>query len=67
MSQKDRQVKNLKISVDVHEVLKSYCDKNGIKIYRFLENLILETCSNVNTPKQIPTKKQEIKDIYGED
>lgn len=67
MSQTDRQVKNLKISVDVHQVLKTYCDKKGVKIYRFLENLILETCSDTNTPKQTPTKKKEIKDIYGED
>lgn len=67
MSQRDRQVKNLKISVEVHEVLKTYCDKKGVKIYRFLENLILETCSDVNIPKQISTKKKEIKDIYGED
>lgn len=51
----------------MHEVLKTYCDKKGVKIYRFLENLILETCSDVNIPKQIPIKKKEIKDIYGED
>lgn len=67
MSQKDRQVKNLKISVEVHEVLKTYCDKKGVKIYRFLENLILETCSDISTPKITPTKKKEFKDIYGED
>ena len=34
-------------------MLKKYCDKRGIKIYRFLENLIKEKCS-------------ESKDIYGE-
>lgn len=67
MSQKHRQVKNLKISVEVHEVLKTYCDKKGVKIYRFLENLILENCSDTNSTKLIPTKKRESKDIYGED
>ncbi len=49
-----KKIKNLKIAVDVHDVLKKYCDKRGIKMYRFLENLILEKC-------------KEKKDIYGED
>jgi hypothetical protein len=49
-----KKIKNLKISVEVHEVLKRYCDKRGIKMYKFLENLILEKC-------------KEKKDIYGED
>lgn len=46
-------IKNLKISESTHKVLKEYCDDNGLKIYKFLEKLILENC-----------KKQ--KDIYGE-
>lgn len=46
-------IKNLKISIETHKVLKDYCDKKGIKMYRFLENLILENC-------------KEKKDIYGE-
>jgi hypothetical protein len=49
-----KKIKNLKISVESHEVLKRYCDKRGIKMYKFLENLILEKC-------------KEKKDIYGED
>jgi hypothetical protein len=49
-----KKIKNLKISVETHNVLKKYCDKRGIKMYRFLENLILEKC-------------KEKKDIYGED
>jgi hypothetical protein len=48
-----KKIKNLKISVDAHEILKKYCDVKGIKIYKFLENLIVENCK----PK---------KDIYGE-
>lgn len=47
-------IKNIKISKDVHKVLKNYCDKKGIKIYKFLEQLILEKC-------------KDKKDIYGED
>jgi hypothetical protein len=54
MSQEGRQIKNLKISKEVHDILKRYCDKNGIKMYRFLEKLIIEKC-------------KEKKDIYGED
>jgi len=48
-----KEIKNLKISPEVHEILKKYCDKRGIKMYKFLENLIIEKC-------------KEKKDIYGE-
>ena len=50
----EKKIKNLKISVDSHTILKNYCDKRGIKMYKFLEKLIKEKCS-------------EKKDIYGED
>jgi hypothetical protein len=53
MSTGDTEIKNLKISKEVHEILKKYCDKRGIKIYRFLEQLIREKC-------------EEKKDVYGE-
>jgi len=53
MSTSSRKHKNLKISVEVHDLLKKYCDKKGIKIYRFLEKLITEKC-------------KEKPDIYGE-
>ena len=53
MSKDNKKIKNLKIDVDVHSVLKKYCDKRGIKMYRFLEDLIMDKC-------------QEKKDIYGE-
>jgi hypothetical protein len=46
-------IKNLKISEESHKKLKTYCDQNGIKIYRFLEKLIDENCKIK-------------KDIYGE-
>ena len=48
-----KEIKNLKISPESHEVLKKYCDKRGIKIYKFVENLIMEKC-------------KEKKDLYGE-
>jgi len=48
-----KKIKNLKISIEAHDALKKYCDKRGIKIYKFLENLIFEKC-------------KEKKDIYGE-
>jgi hypothetical protein len=54
MKTSSQDIKNLKISKDAHAVLKKYCDKQGIKMYKFLENLIYERCG-------------EKKDIYGED
>jgi hypothetical protein len=54
MSQEVKKIKNLKISVEVHDILKKYCDNKGVKMYRFLEKLIVEKC-------------KEKKDIYGED
>ena len=53
MTFKEKKIKNLKISVESHEILKKYCDRHGIKIYKFIENLIIEKC-------------REKKDIYGE-
>ncbi len=48
-----KKIKNIKISPEVHDILKKYCDENDLKLYKFLENLIIKTC----------TKE---KDIYGE-
>jgi hypothetical protein len=53
MEKKEKKIKNLKISIEVHDILKGYCEKNGIKMYRFLERLITEKC-------------KEKKDIYGD-
>jgi len=44
MDKDTKKIKNLKISVESHDILKKYCDKRGIKMYRFLENLIIEKC-----------------------
>lgn len=48
-----KEIKNIKIDPKVHELLKTYCDKRGIKIYKFIENIIVEKC-------------KETKDIYGD-
>ena len=54
MEPNEKKIKNLKIDKDVHDVLKKYCDKRGIKMYKFLESLIMHKC-------------KEKRDIYGED
>jgi len=46
--------KNVKISEKYHDILKSYCEKNGLKIYKLLEKWIEEK------------NKQKKKDLYGE-
>lgn len=48
-----KKIKNIKISVESHTILKNYCEKNGYKIHSFLEKLIKKNC-------------EEKKDIYGE-
>ena len=48
-----KKIKNIKISVESHAILKRYCEKNGYKIHSFLEKLIKKHC-------------EEKKDIYGE-
>jgi hypothetical protein len=53
MENNSKKIKNLKVSVESHQLLKKYCDKNGIKIHKFIEKLIFENC-------------KEKKDIYGE-
>jgi hypothetical protein len=45
--------KNLKITPNTHEILKKYCEENGLKMFAFVEKLIKEKC----VPK---------KDLYGE-
>lgn len=36
----EKEFKNIKISEKHHEILKRYCDQNGLKIYKVLEKLI---------------------------
>lgn len=46
-------IKNLKISEKHHDLLKTYCQKKGLKIYKFVEKLIEDNCKDST-------------DIYGE-
>lgn len=46
--------KNVKISEKHHDLLKKYCDENGLKIYKVLEKWIDLYCK----PKK--------KDLYGD-
>ena len=46
--------KNLKITTKTHQILKKYCEQNGLKMFGFVEKLIRDAC--------IPKK-----DLYGED
>ena len=50
--------KNLKITTKTHELLKGYCEDNGLKMFSFVEKLIREKCVNSVKPK---------KDFYNED
>jgi hypothetical protein len=47
--------KNVKISLKHHEMLKTHCDKSGLKIYKVIEKWIEDNCK----PKK--------KDLYGDD
>ena len=46
--------KNIKITPKTNELLKKYCEENGLKMFQFVETLIKEKCK----PK---------KDLYDED
>ena len=48
-----KRTKNLKITPKTHELLKKYCENNGLKMFAYVEKIIREKCA----PK---------KDIYGE-
>ena len=41
---KKPKIKNLKISVESHTILKEYCVNNGLKMFAFVEKLIDEKC-----------------------
>jgi hypothetical protein len=36
--------KNLKITPQTHKLLKEYCEKNGLKMFAYVEKLIKERC-----------------------
>ena len=49
--------KNIKITPITHELLKKYCEENGLKMFQYVESLIKKNC--------IITKPS--KNIYNED
>jgi len=54
--------KNIKVSENHHQLLKEYCDKNGLKIYKVVQKWIDELCKQTKLSE--PIKKT--KDIYGD-
>lgn len=44
MDKTPKKIKNIKISIESHNLLKDYCKKHGYKIYGFLESMIQEKC-----------------------
>ena len=56
-----KKIKNIKISIESHEMLKTYCDKHGLKIYKFLEFMIKLKELKVYTFLIINTQIKKIK------
>ena len=55
-------MKNIKIDKDVHEILKNYCNKEGIKIHKFVEKVILNSLKKEQEANENLFKMQERKD-----
>ena len=55
-------MKNVKISEKHHDILKTYCDTKGLKIYKVLEKFIEDLVKTKD--ENVKTKR---KDIYGDD
>jgi hypothetical protein len=48
--------KNLKITTKTHELLKKYCEENGLKMFAYIEVLIKRNCilkQNYNNEKDM--------------
>lgn len=54
--------KNIKISEKHHQILKSYCDKTGMRMYRVIEKWI----DGLDKTKKDDTAVQKKRDIYDE-
>lgn len=54
--------KNIKISTKHHEILKAYCDRTGMRMYRVIEKWIDE----LDKSKKDENPKLKKKDIYDE-
>lgn len=57
----ENNLKNIKVSERHHKMLKEHCDKNGLKIYKFVQKWIEDVCKE-NKPSETTKKK----DIYGD-
>ena len=64
-----KKIKNLKISEETHQILKKYCEVNGLKMYKFLESLIKKNCIrdslrimniNLKSKNEIQNMRREI-------
>ena len=55
MNNQKNEKKNIKVSKKHHDMLKMYCDKNGLKIYKLIEKYIdiVELISEDNNYKEI--------------
>ena len=51
--------KNIKITSKTHEILKKYCEENGLKMFAYTELLIKRNCILNNQNK-------DSKDLYNE-
>jgi len=45
-NKKQKEIKNIKISVESHSLLKEYCKKRGLKMFVFVELLIKDKCKS---------------------
>jgi predicted HicB family RNase H-like nuclease len=47
---KEKHLRTLRIDEKLHAVIKAHCEKNGIKIYKWVENTLREkiTRENIN-------------------
>jgi hypothetical protein len=51
--------KNLKITTKTHQLLKKYCEDNGLKMFAYVETLIKRNCI-------LKQNNNNDNDIYGE-
>lgn len=53
--------KNIKISVKHHEILKTHCEKTGLKMYRVIEKWI-DGLDKTKTDESLKVKKRDLYD-----
>lgn len=39
--------KNIKITPNTHQILKKYCEENGLKMFSFVEKIIKDKCKSI--------------------